>query len=248
MTLKTAQDLVALREIGQIVAQVLKQMGQALEPGMTTLELDQLGERLLTEAGARSAPRLMYKFPGATCISVNHKVAHGIPGDNVLQAGDLVNIDVSAEKNGYFGDNGSSFNVPPAQPQRERLCRDGQVILKRALAQARHGRPLNLIGKTIESEARSRGYTVIRNLGGHGVGRTLHEEPSFISPYFDPADKRMLKEGMVVAIEPFISTGANAVEQDKDGWTLYTDPKYDTVQFEHSIVIQRGRPIILTKA
>lgn len=241
------EQIAALKAIGQIVAMVLKTMGEAIEPGITTKELDQLGARLLSEAGAQSAPQLMYQFPGATCISINHKVAHGIPGAYRLQPGDLVNIDVSAEKDGYFGDTGSSFIVPPASPERQFLCKAGRFILKKAIEQVRHGRPLNIIGKTIEKEATKRGLTVIRNLGSHGVGSSLHEEPRFIPSFSDPSDHRMLTEGMVITIEPFISTGAESVEQHADGWTLYTAPGFDTVQYEHSLIVTRGKPIVLTQ-
>ena len=246
MTIETAEDLIYLKEIGRIVALAIRTMSEAIQPGITTLELDRIGLQVLEENGARSAPQLMYDFPGVTCISINHKVAHGIPDQYCLQAGDLINIDVSAEKNGYFGDSGSSFVVAPASSQRQNLCKAGQKILSKAISKARHGAPLNIIGKTIEREAKRMGYSVIRNLGSHGVGRSLHEEPKFIAPYSDPSDHRVLTEGMVITIEPFISTGAIEVDQASDGWTLYTKPQFDTVQFEHSMVITRGSPLILT--
>ncbi len=246
MIIKNDTELEALKEIGLIVAEVLYKMGLAVEPGISTRELDAMGLRWLTEAGAKSAPQEVYKFPGATCISINHRVAHGIPDSTCLRAGDLVNIDVSAVKNSFFGDTGSSFCVPPAQAKREELCRIGREILNLAIAQVTHGKPVNIIGKTISQEAKKRGFTVIRNLGSHGVGRSLHEDPSFIAPYFDASDHRMLKEGMVITIEPFVSTGAKEVKQERDGWTLSTHKRYDTVQYEHSMVITRERPLILT--
>lgn len=248
MTIKNAAERAALKAIGAIVADALKTMGAAIRPGMTTAELDAIGEEVLLSRGARSAPQLCYNFPGATCISVNNQVAHGIPGAYVLKAGDLVNIDVSAEKDGFFGDNGSSFAVGEVSPERQRLLREGRKVLNKAIAQVKHGQPLNIIGKTLEKEARKRGYTLIRNLGSHGVGRSLHEEPSFIAPYNDPAEHRMLREGMVITIEPFLSTGATQVLQDADGWTLYTPKNFDTVQFEHSMIVTKGKPVILTQA
>lgn len=247
MTIQTEAELKRLQEIGQIVARVLKAMGQALTPGMTTRELDQLGRQGLEAEGARSAPELTYGFPGATCISVNHQVAHGIPSETRLQPGDLVNIDVSAEKAGFFADTGASFVVPPAAPARLRLCREGQTILKRTLAGVRAGLPLNSIGHRLHKEAQQRGLTLIQNLGSHGVGKALHEAPEFIAPYPDPKDKRMLKAGMVITIEPFVSNGAKAVFQLKDGWTLATQPGFDTVQYEHTLVVTRGKPLILTQ-
>jgi methionyl aminopeptidase len=246
MTLKTAAELEKLQAIGKIVAEVLARMGQVIKPGLSTQELDNLGRKWLTESGARSAPELTYNFPGATCISVNQDVAHGIPGDYQLQAGDLVNIDVSAEKEGFFADTGASFVVTPASSERQKLCLDGKEILMRTLAHVRAGLPLNSIGRRLQKEAQQRGYTLIQNLGSHGVGRSLHEAPEFIAPYPDSQDRRMLKEGMVITIEPFVSTGAKAVFQADDGWTLSTKAGYDTVQYEHTLVVTKDKPIIIT--
>ncbi len=248
MIIQNPQEQQALQEIGGIVADVLQRMGAALRPGMTTLELDQLGEQWLTEAGARSAPRSMYNFPGATCISVNHEVAHGIPGSRVIQSGDLVNIDVSAEKNGLFGDTGTSFCVGEPTPEQARLLQAGRDILALAMKEARAGALISNIGRVISEEARSRGYTVIRNLGSHGVGKSLHEAPKFIAPYYDKKDKRKLKEGMVITIEPFVSTGAMQVREANDGWTLFTHERFMTVQFEHSMIITKNEPVVLTHA
>lgn len=246
MIITHESERVALQEIGQIVAQVLKRMGEALEPGMTTAEVDALGLQWLTEAGARSAPQVMYKFPGATCISVNHEVAHGIPGDYVIQAGDMVNIDVSAEKNGFFGDTGTSFCVGEPTPSQARLLQAGRDILALAMKVATADAKISEIGRVISQEARAREYTFIRNLGSHGVGLSLHEAPKFIAPYYDRQDKRLLKEGMVITIEPFISNGAHQVEEAADGWTLYTAKRFQTVQFEHSMIITSGEPLVLT--
>ena len=246
MIVTEAAERVALQEIGQIVAQVLQRMGQAIEPGMTTRELDALGLQWLTEAGARSAPQVMYKFPGATCISVNNEVAHGIPGDRVIQLGDLVNIDVSAEKNGFFGDTGSSFAVGEPTPEQARRLQAGKDILAAAMKVATAGAKINEIGRVISREAQERGYSIIRNLGSHGVGRSLHEAPKFIAPYYDRKDKRRLKDGMVITIEPFISTGAQQVAEASDGWTLFTATRFQTVQFEHSMIITEQEPFVLT--
>ncbi|MCM2282042.1 MAG: type I methionyl aminopeptidase [Bdellovibrionaceae bacterium] len=246
MSIRTEDELAALKRIGRIVADCLRFMGSKLEPGMTTRELDDLGRDFLLDHGARSAPELVYEFPGATCISVNHEVAHGIPGERRIQAGDLVNIDVSAELDGFFGDTGGSFIVPPETKIKRRLCDATRRALDAAIRQATAGAPVNRIGKTIESEARAGGYTVIRNLGSHGVGRALHEEPKFIAGFYDPKDKRILKDGMVITIEPFLSTGASYVEDTGDGWTLATSSRYFSAQYEHSMVITKGQPIILT--
>lgn len=247
MIIKDSQDIEKLQVIGKIVAQIREAMGAALQPGMSTREVDLIAQKMFKESGARSAPQLTYKFPGATCISVNHHVAHGIPSEKIiLKAGDLVNIDVSAEKDGFFADTGASFCVGEASAKRQKLCREGHQILMTTIDQVSAGKPLNIIGKVLHREARKHGYTLVKNLGSHGVGAALHEEPSFIAPYPDPTDRRMLKEGMVITIEPFVSTGAKEVFELGDGWTLATKAGYDTVQYEHTLVITQDKPIIIT--
>ena len=246
MTIGSQEDLDQLRAVGRIVAQVLRDMGAALEPGMTTRELDELGWQGLDARGARSAPEITYGFPGATCISVNNEIAHGIPGERRIAAGDLVNIDVSAERNGFFADTGASFVVPPATAAQRRLCRTTRNALDRAVGAVRAGVPLNRIGKAVEKVARQQGYTIVRNLQSHGVGGALHEEPGAIPSYYDPADRRVLHDGMVITIEPFLSTGAEWAEETGDGWTLATPAHYMTAQYEHSLVVTRGGAIVLT--
>ena len=246
MTVSNAAELEQLKAIGRIVARVLESMGKAIEPGMTTLELDQLGERLLEDQGARSAPRVMYDFPGATCISVNEEVAHGIPGDRVIEAGDLVNIDVSAEKDGYYSDTGASFAVPPVSNRIEALCRDGKRAMWEGIRGVKPGGRLNEIGRRIETFARRRDYSLIRNLASHGVGRSLHEEPKEIATWDEPGDTRIIREGSVFTVEPFLSTGAEWVEQADDGWTLFSDTGHLTVQYEHTLVATRRGPLVLT--
>lgn len=248
MTIETPDQIEKLSKIGRIVAQTIQIMGSHVKPGITTKALDDIGRAYLESQGARSAPELTYQFPGATCISVNHQVAHGIPGPQRIQAGDLVNIDVSAELDGYFGDTGHTFIVGDISPARKHVVKTAQKALKQAIAQVRAGVPLNVIGRAIESVARQNGCTVITNLGSHGVGAALHEEPFFIPSYFDRTDTRMLHEGMVITIEPFISNGASEVQEASDGWTLYTPPQFATAQFEHTMVVTRTGARILTAA
>lgn len=216
------------------------------EPGMSTLELDAVGKAFLALNGARSAPKLVYNFPGDTCISINEEAAHGVPGKRIVNRGDLVNIDVSAEMNGYFADTGGSFIVPPQSELKRSLCRAAKRALAMAMNQTTAGARINSIGKAIEKEAHRNGFTVIENLGSHGVGRTLHEEPEFIPGYFDHTDSRRLKENQVITIEPFLSTGASEVFEKGDGWTLLTDISIFTAQYEHTIVITKARPLVLT--
>lgn len=249
MSINSEQDLEGLRRIGRIVARCLQFMQSKLEPGMTTAELDAMGGEFLAAQGARSAPQLTYKFPGFTCVSVNEEAAHGIPGARVLRAGDLVNIDVSAELDGYFADTGGSVIVPPesaAASVKARLCEAAKRALERAMMEARAGARLNRIGYAIESEAKRNGFTVIENIGSHGVGRALHEEPGFIPGFYDRRDKRVLAANQVITIEPFVSSGAREVHDKGDGWTLITDTGIFTAQYEHTIVITQGKPLIMT--
>lgn len=246
MLVSSEKDLTELRKIGRIVANCLQAMGRALEPGMTTRELDLIGTKFLEQHGAKSAPRLVYNFPGSTCISVNEEAAHGIPGDRVLKKSDLVNIDVSAEMNGYFADTGGSFIIPPETKIKKNLCIATKQCLELAINEARAGRKINVIGRAIEAHALENKLTVIENIGSHGVGRALHEEPEFIPGFYDPDDKRILLENQVITIEPFVSTGADEVHDKGDGWTLITAKKYLTAQYEHTMVITKGKPLIMT--
>jgi methionyl aminopeptidase len=246
MTLNNDEDLARLKEIGRICANAVQIMGAALEPGITTAELDAIGRKVLEDAGARSAPELTYNFPGATCISVNEEIAHGIPGARVIQAGDLVNIDVSAEKNGLFADTGSSFAVPPIKPQIERLCRDGKRAMWVGLNEVKAGKPLAAIGNAIGSFAKKNRYTLVTNLASHGVGRSLHEEPTEIATWPDKHEKRRMTDGMVFTVEPFLSLGAQWAEGGDDEWTLYSEPRAPTVQYEHTVVVTRNGPLVVT--
>jgi len=246
MSINSEKDLEALRKVGRIVARCLQHMQSKLEPGITTGELDAIGGKFLAAHGARSAPRITYNFPGHTCISVNEEAAHGIPGAKVLQAGDLVNIDVSAELEGYFADTGGSAIIPPESRLHLHICSVEKKALESAMSEARAGARLNRIGYAIEAEAVNNGLTVIENIGSHGVGRALHEEPGFIAGFYDKRDKRILRENQVITIEPFISSGARQVFQNGDGWTLVTKPGIFTAQYEHTLVITKDKPLIMT--
>lgn len=246
MTISNDDELELLREIGRIVANTLQAMAAALEPGITTGELDRIGRRMLETEGARSGPELCYQFPGATCISVNEEIAHGIPGERRIMAGDLVNIDVSAEKNGIFADTGASFAVPPVSKIVERLCRDGRRAMWTGIRQVGVDRPLGGIGMAIGAFARKNGYTLVTNLASHGVGRALHEEPTEIATWPDRAERRTINDGLVFTIEPFLSLGSDFASTGDDDWTLYSDPEAPTVQYEHTLVATRSGPVIVT--
>lgn len=246
MTIETQDDVVALKRIGRIVSLVLHRMLEAAEPGMRTRELDALGAKLLEEQGARSAPQLTYGFPGATCISINEEAAHGIPGERIIRAGDVLNVDVSAELGGYFADTGGTVVVPPTNAQKTRLCHATRTALAEAMKNARAGRPVNGIGAAIERTAKAYGFKVIENLASHGVGRALHEEPEHIPGYHDPSDRRVLHEGMVITIEPFLSTRSRIVHETDDGWTLAGARGNLSAQYEHTMIITQGAPIVVT--
>ncbi len=246
MTIETQNDIVKLQLIGKIVADTLKLMIREAKPGMTTLELDQIGAAYLEKFNAKSAPRLMYNFPGTTCISVNEEVAHGVPGNRVLKDGDIINIDVSAELEGYFADTGGSFVLGESNEIQRKVMRATKEALEAAIAVASAGKPINLIGKAIEKIAKKYNLKIIENLGSHGVGKSLHEEPAFIPSYFDKNDRRILKEGQVITIEPFLSSKSRWVEEARDGWTLFTEAGSVSAQYEHSMIITKNKPIILT--
>ena len=248
MTIDNEDQLEKLRAVGKLVARTLAAMGEALEPGMTTRELDDLGRALLEKAGARSAPEVTYDFPGATCISVGPDCAHGIPDDTVIKAGDLINIDVSAELEGFFGDTGASFAVPPTSARIQRLCEDGRRAMWAGIRAVKPGARLNEIGRSIETFAQKNGYSLICNLASHGVGRSLHDEPSEIPTWYEPRDRRKITDGLVFTIEPFLSLGADSVEEMDDGWTLRPPLHQPTVQYEHTLVATRRGPLILTLA
>ena len=246
MTIETERDIDGLKRVGRIVAVVLREMLASIEAGMTTAELDDVGKTLLDRHGAQSAPQLTYKFPGATCISVNEEAAHGIPGSRVIQPGDVVNVDVSAELDAYFADTGGTRVVPPSTPIKDRLCHATKLALQGAVAEARAGNRLNRIGKAVQRVAKAHRFKIIKNLAGHGVGRSLHEEPDSILGYFEPRDARELREGMVIAIEPFLSTKSTFVEEAGDGWTLVGAQGNLSAQDEHTLIVTRGEPIIVT--
>ncbi len=248
MIISTEDELEKLKVIGRLCAQAMETMAKSLEPGITTKELDDIGRKLLEDNGAQSAPETCYQFPGATCISVNEEVAHGIPGGRIIQAGDLVNIDVSAVKDGFFGDCGASYAVPPIKREIEKLCRDGKRALWTGLQQVKAGNKIAGIGNAIGAFAKKNRYTLITNLSSHGIGLTLHDEPKEIPTWPEKGERRIMEEGLVFTVEPFLSMGGTWAEDgdNDDPWTLYSDPNAPTVQYEHTIVATKNGPLILT--
>ena len=248
MTISSAEQLRALKRIGRIVARTTAAMGRALEPGITTRELDSIGRAMLESEGARSAPEITYEFPGATCISVFPDIAHGVPGHRVLQPGDLVNIDVSAELGGFFADTGASFVIPPVSAELQQLTADGRRALWTGIRAVKAGAKLSDIGRAVHRFADRRGYSIIRNLTGHGVGSALHEEPRYVPHLRDANEKRRIADGLVFTIEPFLSMGSTLAISGKDGWTLAGDTDRPTVQYEHTLVATKSGAVVVTLA
>lgn len=248
MSINNEAELIGMRKISEAVAYTLKEMCHYAQPGMTTKELDEYGAKVLAGFGAKSAPYLTYGFPGWTCISVNNEFCHGIPSDKtVLKEGDLINIDVSAELDGYWSDNGNSFVLGKDINQHQKLVDASKQILHKAIHNIKGGVRISDIGFLIETEAKKRGYKVIKNLTGHGVGRSLHEEPSEIANYKDRFNMQRFKKNSVVAIETFISTTSTYAETLSDGWTMAGNKGGYMAQHEHTIVVTDGQPIILTE-
>jgi len=247
MSISTEAERIGMQQAGNAVAVTLKKMREFAKQGISTKELDEYGGALLAQMGANSAPKLTYDFPGYTCISINEEAAHGIPSlDKILKEGDLVNIDVSAELNGYWADNGGSFVLGEDIQGHGKLVEASKEILKNAISNIKGGVKIAEIGRLIETEAKKAGYTVIKNLTGHGVGRSLHEEPHEIANYYDRYNTIRFKKNSVVAIETFISTRSTIADTQADGWTLSGNKGGFVVQHEHTIMVTGGQPVIFT--
>lgn len=248
MSISNEAELSGMKQVSDAVAYTLQQMLAHARPGMSTKELDDFGASILAEMGAKSAPYETYKFPGFTCISVGNEFCHGIPSSKrILQEGDLINIDVSAELNGFWSDNGASFVLGEDKNGHQQLVDASKEILQKAIANIRGGVRISEIGHLMETEAKKRGYRVIKNLTGHGVGRSLHEEPSEIANYRDPFNRTRFRKNSVVAIETFIATHSNYAVTLKDGWTMVGNHGGYMAQHEHTIVVTDGYPLILTE-
>ena len=246
MNARTHGQVEGMRTAGKAVREAFNAMVGHAQEGVSTAELDQIGAEVLTAHGAVSAPQLYYDFPGATCISINHEAAHGIPGERVLTAGDMVNIDVSANLNGFVADMGESFVLPGGDEEQQRICDSVQHAVYAALKKVRSGRNLNVIGRAVQEIADREGYTIVRNLGSHGVGDSIHEEPSYV-PFDNPSEARTLTRGMVLTIEPFFSTGTDWVEEEEDGWTLSVPPGCLVAQYEHTLIVTDNGAIVVTQ-
>ena len=248
MSITREAEFIGMQKASEAVAYTLKEMRNYAQPGMSTRELDNYGAVILSDFGAKSAPFVTYGFPGCTCISVNNEFCHGIPSDNrILEEGDLVNIDVSAELNGFWSDNGGSFVLGGDIHGHQKLIDASKQILHKAIYNIKGGVRISDIGHLIETEAKKRGYKVIKNLTGHGIGKSLHEEPSEVANYRDRFNTTRFKKNSVLAIETFISTTSTYTETLNDGWTMVGNKGGFMAQHEHTIVVTDGKPIILTE-
>ncbi len=248
MSISSELDLIGMKKVSEAVALALLEMKNYAAPGMTTKQLDDFGASILKDFGANSAPFITYNFPGYTCISVNNEFCHGIPSDKkILQEGDLINIDVSAELNGYWSDNGNSFVLGEDIHQHQNLVEASKAILEKTINNIKGGVKIADIGHLMETEAKKRGYKVIKNLGGHGIGRSLHEQPEELLNYKNKYDHRRFKKNSVVAIETFISTTSTYTVELNDGWTMVGNKGGFMAQHEHTIIVTDSKPIILTE-
>ncbi|WP_428229538.1 type I methionyl aminopeptidase [Flavobacterium sp.] len=247
MSIKQESELIGMQKASEAVAYTLKEMVNYAQPGMSTKELDEFGAKILSGFGAKSAPYLTYGFPGYTCISVDNEFCHGIPSkERILKDGDLINIDVSGELDGFWADNGASFVIGKDIHQHNHLVNASKEILRKAISNIKGGVKISDIGHLMETEAKKQGYKVIKNLGGHGIGRSLHEQPDELLNYRNRFDQRRFKKNSVVAIETFISTASSYAVEQADGWTMIGNKGGYMAQHEHTIVVTDGAPILLT--
>ncbi|HUB82109.1 MAG TPA: type I methionyl aminopeptidase [Bryobacteraceae bacterium] len=247
MSIRTRRDFEKLRAIGRIVRETLDRTAAAVRPGITTGELDRIGADVLASRGAEPAPPKVYGFPGALCISVNDEAIHGIPGERALAAGDLVKLDLVAEKDGYFADAAVTVAVGEASAAAKALARCAESAFQLGAREAHAGNRVYDIGRAVERETLRCGFRVLRGLCGHGVGRTIHEAPS-VPNYYDPRCRDRLHEGLVITIEPIIAVSSSVGEVQADKWTIRTADRSLSAHFEHTVVVTKGAPIILTAA
>ena len=245
MSITEPGELEALRAAGAIVRLVLEAMKRQVRPGITTGELDAIGAAVMQENGARSAPATVYNFPGSNCISLNEEAVHGVPGARALESGDLLKLDVTIEKDGFMADAAETVAVGKVTPEAERLMACARRAFEKAMLAARAGFRVCEIGRAVEREVRRDGFSVIRELGGHGIGRTIHEQPR-VPNYPDPEARQVLTEGLVIAVEPIIAAGSGRAILAEDGWTMKTADRRPAAHYEHTIVITKGKPLLLT--
>ena len=245
MSIESEQDLQGMQRVSELVKEALATLQAAVEPGVSTLELDRLCGEIFAKHGAVSAPRLTYGAPINVFVSVNDAVVHGLPSGYRLQAGDVVTLDVTPNLNGYIADAVRSVVVPPASPKTLALVACAEAAFWAALRVTKAGRPINAIGRVVETKAKRAGFSVIRDLSGHGVGRAIHEEPTILN-FYHPEFGQKLSENLVIAVEPMLALGKPQLKERGDGWTLCTRDGSVAAHYENTVIVQRGRPVVLT--
>lgn len=248
--LKSIEEIEFIRESSRIVADVLKIVGGQVQPGKNTLELDKVAEDFIRSTGGEPAFKgygwdKRNLFPATLCTSIDAEVVHGIPGKRVLKDGDLLSIDVGVKKNGFYGDGACSFAVGEVSVEKQRLMRVTQESLVKGIEQAVAGKRVHDISNAVQQHVEANGFSVVRDLVGHGVGRKLHEEPS-VPNFGEPGTGAILKDGMTLAIEPMVNAGTWRVKVATDGWTVLTADGKSSAHFEHTIAIVNGKAEILT--
>ncbi len=249
MTVRDSQQLEGLRRIGALIAAALAELRGAVVPGISTGELDELAAAFFTSRGGQSGPILTYDYPGFICISVDDQVVHGIPGERVVQEGDLVTLDIAAELDGFHADAATTVGVGAIDPASERLMAATRAALAAGIKAAQPGATLHDVGAAIQRVSEARGFKVFKELTGHGIGRAMHEDPTIYNFAVDaPEGDLVLEAGMVFTIEPMLSAGSDRLRQDRDGWTMLTRDGSLSAHEEHTIVVREGGPLILTAA
>jgi methionyl aminopeptidase len=248
MSIDDEHDLELLRAAGRVVRLTLEAMRDAVTPGISTGRLDAIAGEVMRAHRARSAPRLVYDFPGETCISVNDEIVHGIPSQRrILADGDLVKLDVTVEKDGFMADAAITCAVGRASDRALELAACAESAFRRAMREVRPGRRVCDIGGAVEGEVLRHGFNVVRTLTGHGIGRTIHEDP-MVPNWFDPTARDWLTEGLVITVEPIIAMGSGESWEDDDGWTIRTTDGSLSAHFEHTLVVTKNGPLLLTAA
>lgn len=245
MSIRSQRELAGMRAAGRVVSLALRAMRAAVEPGVTTAQLDAVGARVFAEHGARSAPQIVYGFPGVNCISVNDEAVHGIPSGRALADGDLVTLDVTAELHGYMADAATTVAVGSAGPEAVALVGAAERALARAIRLLRPGLRLNEVGRAVQDEVESAGFHVLPALTGHGIGRTIHEEPTVHNNY-EPDDDTVIGDGLVFTIEPIVAVGTEDVVMAPDGWAVRTADGSLASHAEHTVVVTRRGALVLT--
>lgn len=244
--LKTPQEIDEMRAAGRFVADCHLEIARMIRPGVTTLEINDHVEKLLAQRGATPPTKGYHGFAFATCASVNDVIAHGFPNRTPLREGDIVTIDIIAELNGWVGDSAWSYAVGTISPEAQRLLDVAKECMYRGIAKAVPGNRLGDVMHEVQSYAEDSGYSVVRDLLGHGIGRSMHEEPGY--PHVGSPGKGMrLKEGMVITIEPMINEGTWRMTVDPDGWTARTADGRLSAQYEHTVAITKDGPLVLTE-